>query len=91
MSEGKSTLPLIHSYLNSNSDDKKMLLEIFEGKILSKSNVLLEIFKRNNTDVYTRNKIKEYSDTAIESLDGLSGESKQSLVDLTHFCSQRIK
>jgi octaprenyl-diphosphate synthase len=91
LSEGKSTLPLIHSYLNSNSDDKKMLMEIFEGKILSKSEDLLEIFKRNNSDVYTRNKIKEYSDTAIESLDVLSGESKQSLIDLTHYCSQRVK
>lgn len=91
LSEGKSTLPLIHSYLNSNNDDKETLLEIFEGKILSKSDVLLEIFKRNNSDVYTRNKIKEYSDTAIASLDIISGESKQSLIDLTHFCSQRIK
>ena len=91
LSEGKSTLPLIHSYLNSNSDDKKMLLEIFEGKILSKSDVLLEIFKRNNSDVYTQNKIKEYTDTAIESLDMLAGESKQSLIDLTYFCSQRFK
>ena len=68
-----------------------MLLEIFEGKILSKSDVLLEIFKRNNSDVYTQNKIKEYSDTAIESLDMLAGESKQSLIDLTYFCSQRFK
>ncbi len=91
LSEGKSTLPLIHSYLNSNNNDKKMLLEIFEGKILSKSNVLLEIFKKNNSDVYTQNKIKEYSDAAIESLDILSGESKQSLIDLTIFCSQRFK
>ena len=91
LSEGKSTLPLIHSYLNSNNDDKKMLLEIFEGKMLTKSDVLLDILKRNNSDVYTRNKIKEYSDAAIESLDMLSGESKQSLIDLTHFCSQRFK
>ena len=91
LSEGKSTLPLIHSYLNSNNDDKKMLLEIFEGKILTKSDVLLDIFKRNNSDVYTQNKIKEYSDAAIESLRMLSGESKQSLIDLTQFCSQRFK
>ena len=68
-----------------------MLLEIFEGKILTKSDVLLDIFKRNNSDVYTRNKIKEYSDAAIESLDMLSGESKQCLIDLTEFCSQRFK
>ena len=91
LSEGKSTLPLIHSFLYSNSDDKKMILEIFEGKILSKSDVLLEIFKRNNSDVFTQNKIKEYSDNAIESLNIFSGESKQSLIDLTHFCSQRLK
>ena len=91
LSEGKSTLPLIHSFIYSNSDDKKMILEIFEGKILSKSDVLLEIFKRNNSDVFTQNKIKEYSDNAIESLNIFSGESKQSLIDLTHFCSQRLK
>ena len=68
-----------------------MLLEIFEGKILTKSDVLLEIFKRNNSDVYTKNKIKEYSDAAIESLHMLSGDSKQSLIDLTQFCSRRFK
>jgi geranylgeranyl pyrophosphate synthase len=91
LSEGKSTLPLIHSYLNSNNDDKKNILEIFEGKILSKSDILLEIFKRNKSDIYTQNKIKEYSDNAIKSLDVFSGDAKQSLIDLTNFCSQRIK
>ena len=91
LSEGKSTLPLIHSYLNSNSDDIKMLVEIFEGKILSKFDVLLDIFKRNKSDIYTQNKIKEYSDNAIKSLDVFSGDAKQSLIDLTNFCSQRTK
>ena len=91
LSEGKSTLPLIHSYLNSNDGDKKIILEIFEGKILSKSDMLLEIFKRNNSDVYTENKIKEYSNNAIKSLDKFSGDAKESLVDLTNFCSERLK
>jgi len=91
LSEGKSTLPLIHSYLNSNDDDKKMLLKIFEGKILSKSDVLLEIFIRNNSDVYTENKIKEYSNNAIKSLDKFSGDAKESLIDLTNFCCHRLK
>jgi len=84
-------LPLIHSYLNSNDGDKKIILEIFEGKILSKSDMLLEIFKRNNSDVYTENKIKEYSNNAIKSLDKFSGDAKESLVDLTNFCSERLK
>ena len=91
LSEGKSTLPLIHSYLKSNEDDKNNLLEIFEGKILSKSDIMLEIFRRNKSDIYTKNKIKEYSDNAINSLDVFSGDAKQSLIELTNFCSQRIK
>ena len=91
LSEGKSTLPLIHSYLKSNEDDKNNLLEIFEGKILSKSDIMLEIFRRNKSDIYTKNKIKEYSDNAIKSLDVFSGDAKKSLIDLTNFCSQRIK
>ena len=91
LSEGKSTLPLIHSYLNSNADDKTMLLEIFEGKILSKSDTLLEIFKRNNSDIYTQSKIKEYSNAAIQALELFDGDDKQSLIDLTYFCSQRLK
>ena len=64
---------------------------MFEEKIRANSDILLEICKRNNSDVYTRNKIKEYSDAAIESLDVLSGQSKQSLIDLTYYCSQRVK
>jgi octaprenyl-diphosphate synthase len=91
LSEGKSTLPLIHSYLNSDVNDKKVLVEIFEGKILSKSDMLLEIFKRNNSDIYTQNKIKEYSDNAIKSLNAFSGDAKQSLIDLTNFCTLRLK
>ena len=47
--------------------------------------------KRNKSDIYTENKIKEYSDNAIKSLDAFSGDAKQSLIDLTNFCSQRIK
>ena len=39
----------------------------------------------------TENKIKEYSDNAINSLDVFSGDAKQSLIELTMFCSQRIK
>jgi geranylgeranyl pyrophosphate synthase len=53
--------------------------------------MLLEIFKRNNSDVYTENKIKEYSNNAIKSLDKFSGDAKESLVDLTNFCSERLK
>jgi len=91
LSEGKSTMPLIHSFLNSNDDDKNMLIEIFENKLISKSNILLEIFKRNNSDVYTQNRIKEYSDAALKSLDVFNSPDKQILIDLTNFCSQRSK
>ena len=39
----------------------------------------------------TENKIKKYSDNAIKSLDVFSGDAKQSLIELTNYCCQRIK
>lgn len=91
LSEGKSTLPLIHSYNKSGSKEKMEISRIFNGKILSESSKLLEIFIRNKSDVYIQEKINFYTTQAIESLDVFDGEDKETLIHLTNFCSNRTK
>ncbi len=91
LSEGKSTLPLIHSYVQSDNNDKMEIARIFNGKLLSESHKLLEIFIKNKSDVYIQEKINHYTDKAIKSLEVFDGEDKKTLVDLTNFCSNRTK
>ena len=91
LSEGKSTLPLIHSYNKSGSKEKMEISRIFNGKILSESSKLLEIFIRNKSDIYIQEKINFYTTEAIESLDVFEGEDKETLIQLTNFCSERTK
>ena len=41
LSEGKSTLPLIHSYVHSNKKDKDLIETIFNNKVVSDANLSL--------------------------------------------------
>jgi len=91
LSEGKSTLPLIHSYNKSDNNDKMEISRIFNGKIISESHKLLEIFIKNKSDIYIQEKINYYTNKAIESLEVFEGEDKKTLIDLTKFCSSRTK
>jgi geranylgeranyl pyrophosphate synthase len=91
LSEGKSTLPLIHSFNSSNDQDKKEIKEIFNGKIVSKAGKLLEIFKQNESDIYTQEQINKYSNQAIKSLEIFEGKDKDMLVELTKLCTQRTR
>ncbi len=91
LSEGKSTLPLIHSFNSSNDQDKKEIKEIFNGKIISKAGKLLKIFKQNKSDIYTQKQINKYSNKAIKSLEIFEGKDKDMLVELTKLCTQRTR
>ena len=92
LSEGKSTLPLIHSYMKSNNNDKMEISRIFNGKLLSESDKLLKIFIKNKSDIYIQEKINFFSDKAIDALSMFDdGKYKDILIDLTNFCSNRIK
>ncbi len=92
LSEGKSTLPLIHSYMKSNNNDKMEISRIFNGKLLSESDKLLKIFIKNKSDIYIQEKINFFSDKAIDALSIFDdGKYKDILIDLTNFCSNRIK
>ena len=68
LSEGKSTLPLIHSYINSNTNDKSIIENIFNNKILSDTDKLREIFIKNGSDKYTLEAIDTYNQNAIDSI-----------------------
>ncbi len=91
LSEGKSTLPLIHSYNKSNDKDKMEISKIFNGKILSESNKLLDIFIKNESDVYIQEQIHYYTNKAIEALEVFNDDNKNTLIDLANFCSNRTR
>jgi geranylgeranyl pyrophosphate synthase len=84
-------LPLIHSFNSSNDQDQKDIKEIFNGKIISKAEELLEIFKKNKSDIYTQEQINKYSNQAIKSLEIFEGKDKDMLVELTKLCTQRTR
>ena len=91
LSEGKSTLPLIHSYNKSSDKDRMEISKIFNGKILSESHKLLDIFIKNESDIYIQDKINHYTDKAIKALEVFDDDNKGILIDLAKFCSNRAK
>ena len=90
LSEGKSTLPLIHSHLNSNTNDKSTIENIFNNKILSDTDTLREIFIKNGSDKYTLEAIDTYTQNAIDAVESNSSYEK-ALIDLTRYCSTRTR
>ena len=90
LSEGKSTLPLIHSYINSNTNDKSIIENIFNNKILSETDKLREIFIKNGSDKYTLEAIDTYTQNAIDAVESNSSYEK-ALIDLTRYCSTRTR
>ena len=90
LSEGKATLPLIHSYINSNTNDKSIIENIFNNKILSDTDNLREIFIKNGSDKYTLEAIDTYTQTAIDAIKSNSSYEKV-LIDLTRYCSTRTR
>ena len=90
LSEGKSTLPLIHSYINSNRNDKSIIENIFNNKILSDTDKLREIFIKNGSDKYTLEAIDTYTQNAIDAVESNSSYEKV-LIDLTRYCSTRTR
>ena len=90
LSEGKSTLPLIHSYINSNTNDKSIIENIFNNKILSDTDKLREIFIKNGSDKYTLEAIDTYTQNAIDAIKSNSSYEKV-LIDLTRYCSTRTR
>ena len=90
LSEGKSTLPLIHSYINSDSNDKSIIENIFNNKIFSDTDKLREIFIKNGSDKYTLEAIDTYTQNAINAIESNSSNEKV-LIDLTRYCSTRTR
>lgn len=90
--EGKSTLPLIHSYNCATDSEKKEISRIFNGKVKEHANILLDIFTRNKSDEYTQKKIEEYSNAAISALNTIKrSKNIELLMQLTNYCSLRFK
>ena len=90
LSEGKSTLPLIHSYINSNADDKSIIENIFNNTTSPDTNKLREIFVKNGSDKYTLEAIDKYTQNAINALEN-NNSDEQVLINLTRYCSIRTR
>ena len=90
LSEGKSTLPLIHSYINSNADDKSIIENIFNNTTSPDTDKLREIFVKNGSDKYTLEAIDKYTQNAINALEN-NNSDEQVLINLTRYCSIRTR
>ena len=90
LSEGKSTLPLIHSYINADRNDRSIIENIFNNKIFSDTDKLREIFIKNGSDKYTLEAIDTYTQNAIDAVESNSSYEK-ALIDLTRYCSTRTR
>ena len=90
LSEGKSTLPLIHSYINSNADDKSIIENIFNNTTSPDIDKLREIFVKNGSDKYTLEAIDKYTQNAINALEN-NNSDEQALINLTRYCSIRTR
>ena len=90
LSEGKSTLPLIHSYINSNADDKSIIENIFNNTTSPDTDKLREIFVKNGSDKYTLEAIDKYTQNAINALEN-NNSDEQALINLTRYCSTRTR
>ena len=90
LSEGKSTLPLIHSYINSNADDKSIIENIFNNTTSPDTDKLREIFVKNGSDKYTLEAIDKYTQNAINALEN-NNSDEQALINLTRYCSIRTR
>ena len=91
LSEGKSTLPLIHSYIHSDKRDKSLIRDIFNNKMVSDVDKLKNIFDRNLSGDYTLREIEKYTKNAIDALNDIESDKRQSLIDLTNFCCTRAR
>ena len=91
LSERKSTLPLIHSYINSSDSDKEAITNIFNSNPASGADELRNIFDKNKSDLYTLEEIEKYTQNAVKALQGLDVDNRQPLIDLTNYCCKRSK
>ena len=90
LTEGKATLPIIHAMQNASEADKKVLKSSFKQADQSIADIIINILRKYNADIFMDNKIEEQTQNAINSLDQIkSSEYKDKLIELASYCMTR--
>ena len=88
--EGKATLPIIHVMQNASEADKKVIKSSFKQADQSVADIIINILRKYNADIFMDNKIEEQTQNAINSLDQIkSSEYKDKLIELASYCMTR--
>ena len=82
LSEGKMTLPLIHSLSNSSKVTNKKLRDIVSNNNVEEIDTVLEIFQETGSIDYTINRAKEISEKAKQCLVNLNNSAYENALSL---------
>ena len=82
LSEGKMTLPLIHSLSNSSKVTNKKLRDIIYNNNVEEIDIVLEIFQETGSIDYTINRAKEISKKAKQCLVNLNNSAYENALSL---------
>ena len=82
LSEGKMTLPLIHSLSNSSKKTNKKLRDIISNNNVEEIDTVLEIFQETSSIDYTINRAKEISEKAKQCLVNLNESAYKNALSL---------
>ena len=86
----KATLPLIHLWNHSSSQERLQLEELWRGPAATRRTQLLPLLECHGSIKYARQKAREFADQARESLNGLpQNEATKMLAQLPEFVLQR--
>ena len=82
LSEGKMTLPLIHSLSNSSKVTNKKLRDIISNNNVEEIDTVLEIFQETSSIDYSINRAKEISEKAKQCLVNLNNSAYENALSL---------
>ena len=92
LSEGKATLPIIHSLAKANKTDKEIIRSAFMSKDTSKKGEIISILTKTNSNNYILKIIDYETNSAIKCLTKVANnKSIEGLKELALFCKSRSK
>ncbi len=92
LSEGKATLPIIHSLTKANHADKEIIKSAFMSKDTSKKDEIISILTKTNSNNYILKIIDYETNSAIKCLTKMANNKFiEGLKELALFCKSRSK
>jgi len=92
LTEGKVTVPIIHSLNNSNKKEKLVIEKAISENDTSLIESIIDILRKNKSDIYIQEKITQQTDIALSHLSTLPKcIYKEKLMELALFCQDRSK